>query len=96
MVMVKLSTQMEALSADSKDAAIARKEQYKATEDLRSNVSSMKHTLDLLESRMMGVESTVSDVKRWRERVNGAMFFAGLCGMSVAGFAGWVWNKVLQ
>lgn len=66
--------------------AVSRKEQYKAIEEIKAAQDKINHSLDVLQDDINKMKQPVSDFKKFRERLKGAIFLATCAGGSLGAF----------
>jgi len=95
--MIKLILENNNRILDNQNKAdISRKQLHESMEALRAEIADYKRRLESAEKRLDAIEKPVAELKKWRERVVGAvMLISGFAALVGGGLAA-SWHKILE
>jgi len=77
-------------------ADIGRRHLYEAMQALRAEIADYRRRLEAVEKRLDAIEQPVAELKKWRERVVGAVMLISAAAALVGGGLAASWHKILE
>lgn len=90
----RLEGKMDLMLAEQRAAAESRKQTYEKLETLDKKIEATNAKVELVESRLLGVEKPVAEFSKWRERVIGAVMLVSVASALIGGGLVAAWGKI--